>query len=201
MHGEYKVPGGKLVVVDLDEEGGRIAELPTGRRLLPRARHRARRHRRGRQRPARSTSMRLGSPRRSARRCPTTPCCSASRPRPSRPRSGASIGNATSWRDYDWQIVHDPAVSPGDAPRPRRGAHRGGRRGAPRADAADLGVGPIGRRDRQLPVAAQRGRPRERREVRLRGRAPHQRRRRDVHGGRLGRHLLALRARRPRARA
>ena len=25
MHGEYKVPGGKLVVVDLDDRDGRIA--------------------------------------------------------------------------------------------------------------------------------------------------------------------------------
>ena len=27
MHGEYKVPGGKLVVVDLELEGGRIAQV------------------------------------------------------------------------------------------------------------------------------------------------------------------------------
>ncbi|MGY0798806.1 biotin--protein ligase [Lysobacter sp. A286] len=27
MHGEYKVPGGKLVVVDLEATGGRLAEV------------------------------------------------------------------------------------------------------------------------------------------------------------------------------
>ncbi|MGY1424530.1 biotin--protein ligase [Lysobacter sp. A289] len=27
MHGEYKVPGGKLVVVDLETTGGRLAEV------------------------------------------------------------------------------------------------------------------------------------------------------------------------------
>jgi len=27
MHGEYKVPGGKLVVVDLEVEGGRLARV------------------------------------------------------------------------------------------------------------------------------------------------------------------------------
>ena len=27
MHGEYKVPGGKLVVVDLEVDGGRIADF------------------------------------------------------------------------------------------------------------------------------------------------------------------------------
>lgn len=27
MHGEYKIPGGKLVVVDLDEHAGRLANV------------------------------------------------------------------------------------------------------------------------------------------------------------------------------
>ena len=27
MHGEYKVPGGKLVVVDLEVEGGKLADV------------------------------------------------------------------------------------------------------------------------------------------------------------------------------
>jgi lipoate-protein ligase A len=30
MHGEYKVPGGKLVVVDLEVRDGRIADFPRG---------------------------------------------------------------------------------------------------------------------------------------------------------------------------
>src|SRR5690606_1392263 len=85
------------------------------------------------------------------------------------------------------------------APRARPGARRGARRGAPQADAAHLGVERARRRHRQLPVGAQRGRPRERGALRHPRRATHLRRRRDVHGGGFDHHLLALRARRARA--
>jgi lipoate-protein ligase A len=100
-------------------------------------------------------------------------------PRASRPSRGAlpegaaarftpeSVGTAVrralvtapGWRDFDWEIVHEKAVSPRmnlalDEVLDAR------RRGATQADPADLGVERVGRRDRLVPVVPQRGRPR-----------------------------------------
>ena len=104
-----------------------------------------------------------------------------------------ALRHATDWNDYAWELVHPGPLSPADAPRPRPGARRGGRRRSPRAHPALLGVEPAGRGHRQLPVGQERGRRRERRALRVPDRSAHQRRRRDVHGRRLGGDLLDLR--------
>src|SRR6478735_64039 len=65
MHGEYKVPGGKLVVVDLEVVDGKISDFLLG--FSP---------------EAVAVTVRR------------------------------ALAKATSWRDYDWQIVHAKAVSP-----------------------------------------------------------------------------------------
>ena len=72
-----------------------------------------------------------------------------------------------------------------------------GRRRAAAADAAGLGVGRARRGHRQLPVAAQRGRPGGRRAARRHRRAADQRRRRDVRRAGQHHHVLAVRPGRP----
>ena len=196
-HGEYKVPGGKLVVVDLDVVDGRLAHVSAQRRLLPRTGRGARR----------STGLSPGCPstrapphrRRHPRPCPKMPCCSAFPPRPSpspcaAPWPRPPAGWTTTGRSSARRPAHPRQRGPG------RGAHRGGRRRPAQPDPALLGLGRALRGDRQLPVGAQRTRPRGRGAARHQRGAPHQRRRRHVHGGRQLHHLLALPAADPRGR-
>ena len=202
MHGEFKVPGGKLVVVDLEVVDGRIADFRLAGDFFLEPDEALAGDRRRRQRTARRTPTPRSTPPPSQAALPAgRGRCSASRPSRSPPRSGARCSRRPAGTTTTGSCCIPARLSPQHAPRARPGARRGGRRRPPQADPAHLGVERAGRRDRQLPVGEERGRPRERRQVRLRGRAPHQRRRRDVHGCRRRGHLLALRARSSSCRA
>jgi lipoate-protein ligase A len=111
MHGEYKVPGGKLVVVDLEVREGRIADFHlagdfflepdvaldaidgavTG---LPETADVA----------AIAAAIRAALPE-GTQMLGFTPEAVGTAVR-------RSLVTAPGWRDFDWQIVHEPAVSP-----------------------------------------------------------------------------------------
>ncbi len=111
MHGEYKVPGGKLVVVDLDVEDGRIARFRlagdfflepdsalddinaavTGLPVETDA-------------TAIATAVREALPA-GAQLLGFTPDAVGTAVR-------RALVTAPGWRDFDWEIVHDKAVSP-----------------------------------------------------------------------------------------
>jgi lipoate-protein ligase A len=111
VHGEYKVPGGKLVVVDLDVEDGRIARFRlagdfflepdsalddinaavTGLPVETDA-------------TAIATAVREALPA-GAQLLGFTPDAVGTAVR-------RALVTAPGWRDFDWEIVHDKAVSP-----------------------------------------------------------------------------------------
>ena len=197
MHGEYKVPGGKLVVVDLDVVDGVIADFRLAGRLLPRARRarstrstrpsnglpadsrrRADRRRRA-GRAARRTPLLLGfSPEAVADRHP--PC-----PVRRRPAGATTTGSSCTPGRYPpaLHLALDQVLAEevGD----------GRRKPTLRIWEWDEPAVVIG----SFQSVKNEVDPENAAEVRLPGRAPHQRRRRDVHGGRLRHHLLDLRAR------
>lgn len=111
MHGEYKVPGGKLVVVDLDDEGGRIARFRLAGDFFL------------------EPDSALGAIDDAVNGLPmTTDAAAIARAiRAALPEDAVllgfspeavatairrSIGNASGWRDYDWQLIHDPSIPP-----------------------------------------------------------------------------------------
>ena len=111
MHGEYKVPGGKLVVVDLDVEDGRLArfrlagdfflEPDDALEAIDRAVNGL---------PAGADSATIvraitaGLPEGTTMLGVTAEAIAVAIRR--------SLTRATDWRDHDWQIVHDGPVSP-----------------------------------------------------------------------------------------
>ena len=111
MHGEYKVPGGKLVVVDLDVKDGRIEnfrlagdfflEPDEALEAIDRAVD-------GLDSAADSAdiaaAMRRGLPEGTTMLGVTPEAIAVAIRR--------SLSRATAWRDYDWQIIHDGPVSP-----------------------------------------------------------------------------------------
>ena len=112
MHGEYKVPGGKLVVADVEVRDGRLADVrisgdfflepPEALEAINRGldRHAGRRRRAG-----------AGA---GSRPCPPTPRCSAfgrGRGRDLAAGPGMSA-NRTDWNDYDWQLIHEGPQPP-----------------------------------------------------------------------------------------
>ncbi|WP_210508186.1 biotin/lipoate A/B protein ligase family protein [Naasia sp. SYSU D00057] len=111
MHGEYKVPGGKLVVVDLDEVDGVIAnfrlagdfflEPDTALEAIDRAVNGL---------PVDADSMRIAAAIRAA--LPEEAVLLGFTPEGVATAIRRSIGNARSWRDYDWELVHAKAESP-----------------------------------------------------------------------------------------
>ncbi|WP_210480065.1 biotin/lipoate A/B protein ligase family protein [Naasia sp. SYSU D00948] len=111
MHGEYKVPGGKLVVVDLDEVDGRIANfrLAGDFFLEPDSALEAI--------DAAVNGMsidadpsQLAGAIRSA--LPADAVLLGFSPEAVATAMRRAIGNARSWRDYEWELVHAPAVAP-----------------------------------------------------------------------------------------
>ncbi|MEZ5111733.1 MAG: biotin/lipoate A/B protein ligase family protein [Microbacteriaceae bacterium] len=111
MHGEYKVPGGKLVVVDLEQRDGRIADFHlSGDFFLE---------------PDDALEAIIGA----VNGMPVesdVPAITAAI-REALPEGAALLGftpesvatavrramiTAPGWRDFEWQIVHEPAVSP-----------------------------------------------------------------------------------------
>lgn len=111
LHGEYKVPGGKLVVVDLGVEDDRIAAFrlagdfflePDGAlETIDRAIT-------GRSASAPATE--LAAAVRSA--LPPDAVLLGFTPESVATAVRRAIGGAADWRDYEWQLVHPPAVRP-----------------------------------------------------------------------------------------
>ncbi|QHC67593.1 lipoate--protein ligase family protein [Rathayibacter sp. VKM Ac-2759] len=111
MHGEYKVPGGKLVVVDLDVVDGRFSgfrlagdfflEPDTALDDIDRAVVGL---------PATSDAKTIAAAVRQA--LPSDAVLLGFTPEAVAVAIRRSLQQATSWRDYDWKIVHAKAVSP-----------------------------------------------------------------------------------------
>lgn len=111
MHGEYKVPGGKLVVVDLDVVDGRFAgfrlagdfflEPDTALDDIDRAVVGL---------PVETDAKSIAAAIRQA--LPSDAVLLGFTPEAVAVAIRRSLQKATSWRDYDWQIVHEGAVSP-----------------------------------------------------------------------------------------
>jgi lipoate-protein ligase A len=111
MHGEYKVPGGKLVVVDLDVVDGAIANfrLAGDFFLEPDSALEAI--------DGAVTGLAADSDAKiiadAVRRAlPTDAVLLGFSPEAVAVAIRRSLAHATSWRDYDWQIVHSKAVPP-----------------------------------------------------------------------------------------
>src|SRR6478609_7564045 len=111
MHGEYKVPGGKLVVVDLEVVDGKIADFQlagdfflepdTALEAIDRAVNGL---------PAESDSKAIAAAVKEA--LPEGAMLLGFSPEAVAVAVRRALARATSWRDYDWQIVHAKAVSP-----------------------------------------------------------------------------------------
>ncbi|GAA2053752.1 MULTISPECIES: lipoate--protein ligase family protein [Leifsonia] len=111
MHGEYKVPGGKLVVVDLEVVDGRIADFQlagdfflepdTALEAINEAVNGL---------PAESDAKTIAAAVKGA--LPEGASLLGFSPEAVAVTVRRALAKATSWRDYDWQIVHAKAVSP-----------------------------------------------------------------------------------------
>jgi lipoate-protein ligase A len=111
MHGEYKVPGGKLVVVDLDVREGRIAgfrlagdfflEPDTALDAVDRAVNGL---------PVESDAATIAATIKQG--LPADAVLLGFSPEAIAVAIRRSLSKATDWRDYDWQIIHDAPVSP-----------------------------------------------------------------------------------------
>ena len=111
MHGEYKVPGGKLVVVDLDVEDGRIArfrlagdfflEPDTALDAINEAVTGL---------PVESDSTGIASAVRGA--LPEGAQLLGFTPEAVGTAVRRALVTAPGWRDFDWEILHEKAVSP-----------------------------------------------------------------------------------------
>jgi lipoate-protein ligase A len=111
MHGEYKVPGGKLVVVDLEVQGGRIADFRLAGDFFLEPDDAL---------PAINAAV-TGLP------VETDAAAIAAAVRGALPEGAQLLGftpdavatavrralvTAPGWRDFDWEIVHEEPVSP-----------------------------------------------------------------------------------------
>ncbi|GAA4163194.1 biotin/lipoate A/B protein ligase family protein [Gryllotalpicola daejeonensis] len=111
MHGEYKVPGGKLVVVDLDVADGRIVnfhlagdfflEPDEALDAIDAAVNGL---------PVESDTKAIADVVRRA--LPEGAVLLGFTPESVGVAIRRSLANATSWSDYEWEVVHAPAVSP-----------------------------------------------------------------------------------------
>ena len=111
MHGEYKVPGGKLVVVDLEVVDGLIAgfrlagdfflEPDTALEAIDAAVNGL---------PAEAEAKTIAAAVKDA--LPEGASLLGFSPEAVAVAVRRALARATSWRDYDWQIVHAKAVSP-----------------------------------------------------------------------------------------
>ncbi|MGN6126545.1 MAG: lipoate--protein ligase family protein [Humibacter sp.] len=111
MHGEYKVPGGKLVVVDLDVVDGAIAnfhlagdfflEPDSALEAIDAAVNGL---------SAEADSAAIADAVRRA--LPADAVLLGFSPEAVAVAIRRSLSNATTWRDYDWEIVHAKAVPP-----------------------------------------------------------------------------------------
>ncbi len=111
MHGEYKVPGGKLVVVDLDVLDGRIANFHlAGDFFLEPDEALASIDAAVNGLPVEADTRAVAAAVREA--LPTDAVLLGFSPEAVGVAVRRSLANATTWRDYDWEIIHAPAVTP-----------------------------------------------------------------------------------------
>jgi lipoate-protein ligase A len=111
MHGEYKVPGGKLVVVDLDVVDGKIANFRlAGDFFLEPDEALGDIDRAVNGLPAQTDAAALAAAIRAA--LPADATLLGFTPDSVATAIRRSLSNATDWRDYDWQLIHDKAVAP-----------------------------------------------------------------------------------------
>ncbi|MGO4533872.1 lipoate--protein ligase family protein [Leifsonia sp. 2MCAF36] len=111
MHGEYKVPGGKLVVVDLEVVDGRISDFQlagdfflepdSALEAIDAAVNGL---------PAEVDAKTIATAVKEA--LPEGASLLGFSPEAVAVTVRRALAKATSWRDYDWQIVHAKAVSP-----------------------------------------------------------------------------------------
>ncbi|KKW68697.1 lipoate--protein ligase [Lampropedia cohaerens] len=111
MHGEYKVPGGKLVVVDLQRDGNMLANVQVSGDffLEPESALDAICAALNGQ-PADADSRQLAGVIRSA--LPADATLFGFSPEAVAIAVRRALGVAKSWRDYEWQIVHEAPTSP-----------------------------------------------------------------------------------------
>ena len=111
MHGEYKVPGGKLVVVDLDVEHGRIANFRlAGDFFLEPDSAIDDINRAVEGLPAESDSPTIAAAIRSS--LPDGAQLLGFSPEAVAVAIRRSLSKASSWRDYEWKLIHGEALSP-----------------------------------------------------------------------------------------
>ena len=111
MHGEYKVPGGKLVVVDLDVVDGAIANFHLAGDFFlepDSALEAIDRSVNGLAADADAKTMAEAV----RRALPADAVLLGFSPESVAVAIRRSLAKATSWRDYEWQILHSKAVSP-----------------------------------------------------------------------------------------
>jgi len=111
MHGEYKVPGGKLVVVDLEVRDGRIAEFrlagdfflepDTALDAIDRSITGL---------PVESDAATIAAAVRAG--LPDDAVLLGFTPEAVAVAIRRSVSKASDWRDHEWQIIHDAPVSP-----------------------------------------------------------------------------------------
>lgn len=111
MHGEYKVPGGKLVVVDLEVVDGRIADFQlAGDFFLEPDSALEAINAAVNGLPAEADAKTIAAAVKEA--LPEGASLLGFSPEAVAVTVRRALAKATSWRDYDWQIVHGKAVSP-----------------------------------------------------------------------------------------
>ncbi|MGO4102779.1 biotin/lipoate A/B protein ligase family protein [Leifsonia sp. YAF41] len=111
MHGEYKVPGGKLVVVDLELVDAKIANFRlAGDFFLEPDEALENINAAVNGLPADSDAASIAAAVRAG--LPENATLLGFSPEAVAVAIRRSLSKATSWKDYDWEIVHSPAVSP-----------------------------------------------------------------------------------------
>lgn len=111
MHGEYKVPGGKLVVVDLDVEGGVITNFRlAGDFFLEPDSALDDINAAVNGLPANSDAPTIAAAVQKA--LPEDALLLGFSPEAVAVAIRRSLASASSWTDYDWQLVHDEAYPP-----------------------------------------------------------------------------------------
>ena len=111
MHGEFKVPGGKLVVADLDVVDGRIANFQlAGDFFLEPDEALDAINAAVNGLPAESEAAKIAAAVRAA--LPENAIVLGFSPEAVATTVRRALQRATGWRDYDWQIIQGPAVDP-----------------------------------------------------------------------------------------
>lgn len=111
MHGEYKVPGGKLVVVDLQVQDERICNVQVAGDFFLEPEDALESIRAALEgQSAKADTPQLAQAIRAA--LPADAVLFGFSPEAVAIAVRRALGVAKTWRDYEWQIVHEPATSP-----------------------------------------------------------------------------------------